>query len=187
MRARHPVQTWLLTHLPTTPVGPLWVGVAEPGGWAHLKFGDQPPPEPPRGAWRVVEPSAAALRPYLDALQAYFDAAASVPPGPWVWAFTPFRAAVYAAVRRIPRGQTRTYGQIAAAVGRPRGARAVGQALAHNPIPLVVPCHRVVAADGALRGFSAAGGVALKARLLAWERATATPPAPDRLTPYPIP
>ncbi|NPA31084.1 MAG: methylated-DNA--[protein]-cysteine S-methyltransferase [Chloroflexi bacterium] len=170
MQTRQPVRDWLLTYLPATPVGPLWVGVAEPGGWAQLKFGSRPPDAPRQVSWRLVEPDSDALRPYLDALQAYFDRAEPVPPGPWVWEFTPFRAAVYAAVRAIPPGQTRTYGQIAAAVGRPRGARAVGQALARNPIPLVVPCHRVVAADGSLGGFSAEGGVALKARLLMWER-----------------
>lgn len=83
----------------------------------------------------------------------------------------PFRRAVYAATRAIPPGTTRTYGQIARAVGRPDAPREVGAALARNPFPIVVPCHRVVAADGALTGFSAPGGIATKRRMLAIEGA----------------
>lgn len=79
-----------------------------------------------------------------------------------------FTASVLRAVARIPVGETRTYGDIAREVGRPRAARAVGQVLASNPLAPVVPCHRVVGAVG-LGGF--AGGVEAKARLLARERA----------------
>jgi methylated-DNA-[protein]-cysteine S-methyltransferase len=79
---------------------------------------------------------------------------------------TPFQRQVLEACRRIPPGEVVTYGQLAAQVGRPRAARAVGQAMAANPVPLVVPCHRVVAADGSLCGFSAAGGLEIKRRLL---------------------
>jgi methylated-DNA-[protein]-cysteine S-methyltransferase len=78
---------------------------------------------------------------------------------------------VYAVARTIPPGETLTYGQIAKALGDPLLAREVGQALARNPFPIVVPCHRVLAAGGKLGGFSAAGGVATKQRLLAIERA----------------
>ena len=70
----------------------------------------------------------------------------------------------------IPCGETRTYGHIAAAVGRPRAARAVAGACAANPCPGIIPCHRVVGAAG-LGGFSAPGGIALKAKLLASESA----------------
>jgi methylated-DNA-[protein]-cysteine S-methyltransferase len=83
----------------------------------------------------------------------------------------PFDRRVYAAARSIRAGQTRTYGELAAALGEPGEARAVGAAMARNPVPLVVPCHRVVAADGRLGGFSAPGGVATKRRLLAIEGA----------------
>ncbi|MBN2218521.1 MAG: MGMT family protein [Pirellulales bacterium] len=79
---------------------------------------------------------------------------------------TPFGRAVLEQCRRIPYGETRTYGQLAAMVGRPQAARAVGGVMAANRTPLLIPCHRVVAADGRLGGFSAPGGVAFKRRLL---------------------
>ncbi|MEW6223665.1 MAG: methylated-DNA--[protein]-cysteine S-methyltransferase [Chloroflexota bacterium] len=83
----------------------------------------------------------------------------------------PFRRAVYAATREIAPGTTRSYGEVARAIGRPDGARDVGAALARNPFPIVVPCHRVVAANGALTGFSAPGGLATKRRMLELEGA----------------
>jgi methylated-DNA-[protein]-cysteine S-methyltransferase len=82
-----------------------------------------------------------------------------------------FRYAVYTATRDIPAGTTRSYGQVARAIGRPDAARDVGVALARNPFPIVVPCHRVVAANGALTGFSAPGGLATKRRMLELEGA----------------
>jgi methylated-DNA-[protein]-cysteine S-methyltransferase len=81
------------------------------------------------------------------------------------------RRAVYAATRDIPPGRTRSYGEIALAIGRPGEAREVGAALARNPYPIIVPCHRVVAANGALTGFSAPGGLATKRRMLELEGA----------------
>lgn len=84
-------------------------------------------------------------------------------------AMTPFQRRVVAACRAIPYGSTRTYGQIAASVGSRGAARAVGQVMASNRIPLLVPCHRVVASGGGLGGFSAPQGVDLKRRLLAME------------------
>ncbi len=82
-----------------------------------------------------------------------------------------FRRRVYAATREIAPGSTATYGEIARAVGEPHAAREVGVALAQNPFPIVVPCHRVLAATGALHGFSAPGGIATKRRMLGIERA----------------
>ena len=86
---------------------------------------------------------------------------------------TPFQQAVWGATSAIPPGERRTYGEIARTVGRPRSARAVGQALRANPIPLLIPCHRVVGSDGSLCGYGGPDGVALKARLLELERAVA--------------
>jgi methylated-DNA-[protein]-cysteine S-methyltransferase len=86
---------------------------------------------------------------------------------PLVLAGSAWQRAVWDALIRIPFGETRTYAQVAAMVGRPAAARAVGRANATNRLPLVVPCHRVVGADGSLVGF--AGGTHLKTRLLAHE------------------
>ncbi len=83
----------------------------------------------------------------------------------------PFRRSVYTAARAIPPGSTVSYGHIARAIGRPDGAREVGVALSRNPYPIIVPCHRVVAANGALTGFSAPGGIATKRRMLELEGA----------------
>lgn len=80
-----------------------------------------------------------------------------------------FHQRVYAATRAIPPGRTSTYGEMARRLDAPGSARAVGQALGRNPFPLVVPCHRVLAAGGAMGGFSARGGAVLKRRLLAIE------------------
>ena len=82
-----------------------------------------------------------------------------------------FRRAVYAATREIAPGSTRSYGEVARSIGYPDGARDVGAALARNPFPIVAPCHRVVAANGALTGFSAPGGLATKRRMLELEGA----------------
>ena len=83
----------------------------------------------------------------------------------------PFNARAYAALLRIGYGETTTYGAIARALGDAGLARAVGQAMGQNPVPLLVPCHRVLAADGRTGGFSSPGGVTAKMRMLALERA----------------
>jgi O-6-methylguanine DNA methyltransferase len=85
---------------------------------------------------------------------------------------TPFQRRVWAELRTIPYGETRSYQEVARAVGHPRAVRAVGAANGANPISIVVPCHRVIASDGKLGGYG--GGLELKARLLAMERSHAT-------------
>jgi methylated-DNA-[protein]-cysteine S-methyltransferase len=82
-----------------------------------------------------------------------------------------FHQRVYALTRQIPAGRTASYGEIASRIGEPGTARAVGEALGRNPFPLIVPCHRVLAAGGKFGGFSARGGVVTKLRLLAIEGA----------------
>jgi methylated-DNA-[protein]-cysteine S-methyltransferase len=87
-----------------------------------------------------------------------------------------FDRAVYAAASRIPRGEVRTYGEIASEIGQPRAAQAVGLALGRNPVPIIVPCHRVLAASGRSGGFSAPGGIATKFRILEIEGARRSGP-----------
>ncbi len=82
--------------------------------------------------------------------------------------FTQFRKNVYEKTIQIPYGRTRSYSELAKAVGLPQGARAVARALSQNPIPIVIPCHRVIQKDGKLGGFS--GGVTWKSALLDFER-----------------
>jgi methylated-DNA-[protein]-cysteine S-methyltransferase len=85
-------------------------------------------------------------------------------------ALPPFHQRVYEAARAIPPGSTLSYGQLASQLGAPGSARAVGQALGRNPFAIIVPCHRVLAANGKVGGFSANGGITTKLRLLAIER-----------------
>jgi methylated-DNA-[protein]-cysteine S-methyltransferase len=94
-----------------------------------------------------------------------------------------FERAVYAAARAIPFGETRTYGALAGQLGEPQAAQAVGQALGRNPWPIIVPCHRITAADGKTGGFSAAGGVVTKLKLLEIEGALAVERLPLFATP----
>lgn len=107
-----------------------------------------------------------------DALDAFFGGALAAIDGIAVeTGGTAFQRRVWAALRRIPAGTTTTYGALAAAIGRPTAVRAVGLANGSNPIPIVVPCHRVIGADGALAGYG--GGIARKRWLLEHERSWA--------------
>lgn len=83
---------------------------------------------------------------------------------------TPFQRSVWQAARKIPYGETRSYGWLAERIGKTGAARAVGQALGKNRLPVIIPCHRVVAADGSIGGFT--GGVWMKRRLLGLEMKT---------------
>lgn len=82
---------------------------------------------------------------------------------------TPFQQAVWAELRRIPYGETRSYAQVAAGIGKPKAVRAVGQANHRNPLPIFIPCHRVIGASGKLTGYG--GGLDLKQKLLELEGA----------------
>lgn len=95
---------------------------------------------------------------------------------------TPFTAKVFRAAQAVPAGRTATYGELAGVVGSPGASRAVGRAMATNPWPVIVPCHRVVAAGGGAGGFSAYGGLVTKEKMLQLEGGTLTSSAPSRQT-----
>ena len=83
---------------------------------------------------------------------------------------TKFQIKVWKEIQKIPRGETRSYKDLALAIGSPNAARAVANACGKNPFPIVMPCHRVIKSDGNLGGFSAKGGVILKKKLLKFEK-----------------
>jgi methylated-DNA-[protein]-cysteine S-methyltransferase len=111
-----------------------------------------------------------AVRRMTAHLAGEFDALRDIPV---VQATSAFEREVYALTRGIAPGETRTYGELAQLTGHAARAREVGQAMARNPVPLLVPCHRVVASGGHLGGFSAPGGIDTKRRMLGIERAAA--------------
>jgi methylated-DNA-[protein]-cysteine S-methyltransferase len=151
-----------------SPVGPLRLVVDDAGALTHLLFASgegaaRAPSEPPGSS--ALDDVERQLRAYFAGEREGFD----VPLRP---AGTPFQLAVWEALRAIPYAETRSYAQQAAAVGRPRAVRAVGAANGRNPIAIIVPCHRVVGADGGLTGYG--GGIAQKRWLLDHERRTRT-------------
>lgn len=105
----------------------------------------------------------------VDGLRAFLRDFAWYPGAVDLSRIGPFQRRVLEQLRRIPRGEVRTYREIAREIGHPGATRAVGTACARNPVPLVIPCHRVVRSDGGLGGYSLRGGVALKGRLLEGE------------------
>ena len=110
---------------------------------------------------RLIKKLSTALEKYLDGKNPGFEL-------PFDLGFaTPFQKKVYEATRKIPYGEVRTYGWIAKKIGKPKAPRAVGQALNRNPVPLIIPCHRVIAGNGDLRGFGS--GIGWKKRLLQLE------------------
>lgn len=157
-----------------TPVGEVLLVVDADGAVRALDFADYEPrmrrllrrhcgADPVLAEGRALEPVRRAVEAYfagdvgaLDALQVRT-------------AGTAFQRAVWAALRAIPAGETRSYGQLAAAVGAPRAVRAAGLANGQNPVAVIVPCHRVIGANGALTGY--AGGLERKLWLLRHEGA----------------
>jgi methylated-DNA-[protein]-cysteine S-methyltransferase len=112
----------------------------------------------------------------LQSLEAYFDGDVRIiDTVPVETGGTPFQRSVWTALRRIPAGRTVSYGELAAAIGRPRAVRAVGMANGSNPVSIIVPCHRVIGSDASLTGYG--GGLARKQWLLDHEGATAAHPA----------
>jgi methylated-DNA-[protein]-cysteine S-methyltransferase len=134
-------------------------------------------PEPPPRSSMVLPPLARSLVEKVRAHLAGDLQRLEEVPVDWA-SVAPFARAVYEAARACGAGQVTTYGELASAIGRPGGARAVGQALRRNPLLLLVPCHRVLSAAG-LGGFTAPGGLETKRRLLAIEREAGRRGAPE--------
>ena len=160
--------------LPRTPVGPVYVATSARGviavsfGPTERAFLDRVRNETGALATRAPKENAGAIRQvrdYLAGKRAAFDLPLDL------GQLTDFRRRVLLAALKIPRGQMATYAEIARRIGQPKAARAVGQALGNNPMPIVIPCHRVLASDGSLGGYSGGKGVKTKMRLLKLEGA----------------
>ena len=139
--------------LPETPMGPLRFYFTD-RGLAALEFagkGASLAPEqdaPPPHLKSLIEAAKRELIAYFNGVPTDFASLTLDPRG------TSFQLRVWQELRRIPRGQTISYKELAQRIGNPKATRAVGQANAVNPIPLIIPCHRVIAADGSLGGYS---------------------------------
>ncbi len=155
-----------------SPLGPLFIAISA-RGLCNLDFGVNQVAFLSRlDPLARTEQSPAALAPAAEQLLGYFSGARFEFDLPLdLERLTPFQLSVLQTARRIPPGMMWTYGQVARAIGRPNASRAVGQALGHNPVPIVIPCHRVVASDGSLGGYSGGGGVESKRFLLGLEGA----------------
>ena len=156
-----------------TPLGDVWIAGSASGLLAveiQAKAGEfaqgiaQRIGVPPRQESARTSESIYQINQYLNGNRTSFDLAID-------WrGMSPVQREVLEVVTSIPYGGITTYGEIARRIGRPRAARAVGRANATNPLPLVVPCHRVIGQDGSLRGYGAPGGLAVKAWLLELEK-----------------
>ena len=162
-----------------TPVGEMLAGASDDGVCLLEFVGRRLFPEQMARLERFVGTPAPGPHPLLDALEEqldeYFAARRRAFDLPLVLAGTPFQERVWRALLEIPCGQTISYAELAARVGSAGGSRAVGRANGHNRIAIVVPCHRVVRADGSLGGYG--GGLAQKRRLLALETGGRAPSA----------
>lgn len=163
-----------------SPLGDLWLCATEQG-ICYVAF-EAPKIEAwPFGKRHGIQPAFVAfhdwLEPALDQLTAYFAGNLEAFNLSLDLRGTVFQRNVWQLLRQIPYGETRTYGDIALMLGKPKAARAVGQAVGANPISIMVPCHRVVGSDGALTGYG--GGLARKQFLLELEQAAFQPPMPD--------
>ncbi len=151
-----------------SPVGPLSL-VSDGEGLCGVYFARH------KGEPALTEPAGAdqATQAARAALQRYFAGDAAAYEGPLSLQGTPFQRSVWRVLQAIPRGVTTSYGKLAAEIGRPTATRAVGAAVGANPISILIPCHRVIGANGALTGF--AGGLDRKQKLLALEGLTLFP------------
>ena len=158
------------------PVAMGWVGVlASPDGIRRLSLSQESPADAMESLGALgIEATPApedATFPDLELrLERYFSGEDSSLDDALDLSGTVFQKRAWEAARSIPRGETRSYSWIARSMGNPGAARAVGQAMRANPVPIIVPCHRVVGSNGAMCGYGGPEGVDMKMRLLAMER-----------------
>ena len=166
---RYAARVRIAYHMTASPVGLLFLAKSE-RGLRHLEFMDRRSikrmiasheSETPGAKW---EPSLLDLKETVDQLDAFFNGMLRRFELPLDLAGSNFQLKVWRALTEIPFGETRSYGQIAKAIGQPKASRAVGLANNQNPIAIVVPCHRVIGADGSLTGYG--GGLPKKRWLL---------------------
>lgn len=162
-------------YAPRTRVGPLFVAVNDRGlvaldfGLSEQEFVARVTQRTRATLIRSDDQAAEALKQvqeYLDGKRTRFDLSLDMS------RMSEFQRRVLNIALKIPRGKYLTYGDVAKAIGKPQASRAVGQALGHNPVPIVIPCHRVLGSDGALHGYSGGGGIQTKAWLLRLEGAS---------------
>ena len=156
-----------------TPLGTLWLAASEQGLWC-LSFGINQQEFlteiQRRGNVNLIQDTTP-LATMFTQMHAYLNGEPVRLDFPIDWqGMTEFQILVCKAVMQIPAGSTASYGQVAARIGKPAASRAVGRVNATNPIPLVIPCHRVVGSDGSLTGYGGTGGLHTKEWLLELER-----------------
>lgn len=155
----------------SSPLGPLGL-IAHPDGLSHVVWSDTEPNLLKEIAHRVgalPERRPRRLAPWRGRLDRYFSGKKAAFDAPIFWtAGTPFQRRIWTALAEIPYGEVRSYQWVADRLGLGPAARAVGNACGRNPLPIVIPCHRVVHRDGSLGGYT--GGLDIKMRLLAIER-----------------
>ena len=151
-----------------TPVGPLQL-VADDHGLRRIGFATARHPAPPSPGWKRSPHALAFARVQLEEYFAGARQAFELPLHPLG---TPFQLGVWDELARIPYGGTISYGELARRIGQPQAMRAVGAANGRNPLPIVLPCHRVIGADGSLTGFG--GGLPTKRALLDLEQGQRT-------------
>jgi methylated-DNA-[protein]-cysteine S-methyltransferase len=148
------------------PIGRIGIG-EENGAVSRVFFsGQEVFPDRESAETPLIKKAAEQLGEYFAGRRKEFDL-------PLVLHGTDFQVSVWKALQSIPAGETRTYGDIAALIGRPKACRAVGMANNRNPIPIIVPCHRVIGRDGSLTGYG--GGLPVKQYLLELEKASFRP------------
>ena len=147
-----------------TPIGPLLLAERD-GNLTTIRFPLDSQREAPEPGWVLADAPFDEVRVQLDGYFAGRRQRFDLPLAP---TGTTFQRRVLEALQAIPFGETRSYKEVAAAIGKPRAVRAVGAANGRNPIPIIIPCHRVIGSDGSLTGFG--GGLAAKRALLALEQ-----------------